>query len=320
MTTIAKTLTALAACAVVALLLAVAPASASPASKSAALAQVRAELKEASAALRQIWGDDYGDDDSGDDDLGSDLGDLDDLGDDLEDVLGDDLDDDDVADESESVDLAAIAANLQHTTAARLLAAKLKPRKLRPVALLAVAEQADENVLEYADGISWVEAQQQSTFVDALNKSFDVRSATTGKLISVAPKQAAPARSKSLKTIADLMSDGDPEVLLDTLAEEDGYGATPEIKQAVVPVLAAMLDGARKAANGIRDLGSSLRGRERRDPRNAAGAIDAELNGLPGYVDELFEDFEDYDDPAASAAAFCGYLASLPLPKPAACG
>jgi hypothetical protein len=309
-TLIAKTSIALAAATLAALVLAVAPASASPSSQSAGLAQVRAELKEASAALGQIWGDDYGDDD----DLG------DDFDDDLEDVLGDDFDDDDISDESESVNLDAVAANLQHTAAARQLASKLKPRKIRPAALLAVAEQADENVYEYADDIGWVEAQEQPTFVDALGQSLDVRSAMIGGLVSAAPKQAASARGKSLKTIGDLLSDGDPEVLLDTLAEEDGYGATPEVKQAVVPVLASMLNGARKTADDIRDVGSSLSGNERRVPRDAAGAIDSELDGLPDYVDELFADLEDYDDPAAGAAAFCGYLAQLPLPTPSACG
>ena len=292
-----------------------------PASQSAGLAQVRAELKEASAALGQIWGDDYEDDDSSDDaddDFADEFGD--DFDDDAEDVFGDDFDDDDVSDDSESVDLDAVAANLQHTAAARQLASKLKPRKIRPVALLAVAEQADENVFEYADDIGWVEGQEQPTFVDALTKSLDVRSAMIGALISAAPKQAESARGKSLKTIADLLSDGDPEVLLDTLAEEDGYGATPEVKQTVVPVLAGMLDDADKTAVRIRDLGSSLRGNERRDPRDAAGAIDAELKDLPDYVDDLFSDMEDYDDPAAGKAAFCGYLAGLPLPTPTACG
>jgi len=316
-TLIARTSIALAATALAALIFAVAPATASPASQSAGLAQVRAELKEASAALGQIWGEDYEDDDFSDDEDDDFSEDLDD---DLGDVLGDDFDDDDVSDDSESVDLNAVAANLQHTATARQLASKLKPRKLRPVALLAVAEQADENVFEYADDIGWVEAQEQPTFVDALAKSLDVRSAMIGGLISAAPKQAESARGKSLKTVADLLSDGDAEVLLDTLAEEDGYGATPAVKQTVVPVLAGMLDGAGKTAAKIRDLGSALRGNERRDPRNAAGAIQSELDGLPDYVDELFTDMEDYDDPAAGVAAFCGYLAGLPLPTPSACG
>ncbi len=320
MTPIARTALALAATALAALIFAAAPAAASPASQSAALAQVRAELKEASAALNQIWGDDYADDDS-DDDADDDF--VDDFDDELEDVVGDasdDFDDDDVSDDSESVDLDAVAANLSHTNAARELASKLKPRKIRPVALLAVAEQADENVFEYADDIGWVEPPEQPAFVDALDKSLDVRSAMIGALISAAPKQAASARGKSLKTIADLLSDGDPEVLLDTLAEEDGYGATPEVKQTVVPVLAEMLNGADKSAGDIRGLGSSLRGSERRSTRDAAGAIESELDGLPDYVDELFADMEDYDDPAAGVAAFCGYLAGLPLPPADACG
>ncbi len=160
----------------------------------------------------------------------------------------DDFDDDDVCDDSESVDLDAVAANLQHTAAARQLASKLKPRKIRPVALLAVAEQADENVFEYADDIGWVEPPSSRPSSTRSTKSLDVRSAMIGALISAAPKQAESARGKSLKTIADLLSDGDPEVLLDTLAEEDGYGATPEVKQTVVPVLAGMLDDADKSA------------------------------------------------------------------------
>jgi hypothetical protein len=317
-TLIARTCLALAATALAALLFAVAPATASPASQSAALAQVRAELKEASAALGQIWGDDYEDDDFSEDDFVDEFGD--DFDDDLEDVVGDDFDDDDVSDDSESVDFAAIAANLQHTATARQVASKLRPRKLRPVALLAVAEQSDENVYEYADGIGWVEGQEQPTFLDGLDKSLEVRSAMIGGLISAAPKQAASARGKSLRTVGDLLSDGDSEILLDTLAEEDGYGATPEVKDSVVVVLAGLLNGAQETAADIRDLGSELRGNERRDPRDAAGAIESELKGLPDYVDELLSDMEDYDDPAAGTAAFCGYLAGLPLPTPAACG
>lgn len=309
MTLIVRTSLALAAGLLAALAFAVAPASASPSSQSAGLAQVRAELREASAALDRIWGDDSADS------VDEDLSDDDDLADDPDDDFSDDSDDG-----FDSVDLDAVAANLQHTANARQLAQKLKPRKLRPVALVAVAEQADENVFEYADDIAWVEATQQPIFVDALDASLNVRSAMIGSLISAAPKQAASARGNALGAIADALSDGDPEVLLDTLAEEDGYGATPEVKQTVVPVLAAMLDDAREVAADLDDLGSSLPRSERRNVRRAADAIAAELDGLPDYVDELFVDFEDYDDPAAGAAAFCGYLAGLPLPTPAACG
>lgn len=317
MTLIAKTSIALAAATLAALILAVAPASASPSSQSAALAQVRAELKEASTALRQIWGEDDSDDDFSDD---SDEDFVDDLDEELGDALGDDFDDDDVSDGSESVNLGAVAANLEHTAAARQLASSLRPRKLRPAALLAVAGQADENVFEYADDIGWVEPEEQATFVNALDTSLDVRSAMVSALVAAAPKQSGSARGKSLKAIADALSDGDTEILLDTLAEEDGYGATGESKQAVVPMLAQMITGGHKVADDLRDLGATLPGSEKRNARSAADTIESELDGLPAYVDELFEDFEDFDDPAAGAAAFCGYLAGLPLPTPAACG
>jgi hypothetical protein len=87
-----------------------------------------------------------------------------------------------------------------------------------------------------------------------------------------------------------------------------------------VPILAAMIGDDGKVAGNLRDLGSSLSGSERRAARDAAEAIESELDALPDYVDELFADFEDFDDPAAGKAAFCGYLAELPLPTPAACG
>jgi hypothetical protein len=278
-----RTLLAAVAVALASLAFGAGPASAATGSQRASLSQVRSELHEASAALDQIWGDDTGDD---------------------------------FAD----VNLDAVASNLEHTAAARQLAQKVKPRKNRGVAMTAVVQQADDNVFEYADDIGWVDPDEQPTFVDALDQSLDVRSGLIDSLVAQAPKQSASARAKTLKAISDALSDGDPEVLLDTLAEEDGYGATFDVKQTVVAPLAKMLDDSRAVATDIGDLGSSLSSSERRDATDAVDAIDGELNGLPDYVDELFGDMQDYDDPDAGASAFCGYVAQLPLPTPDACG
>ena len=298
-----RTLLAAVAVALASLAFGAGPASASTGSHGTSLSQVRSELREASAALDRIWGADSSDDDPADD----------------TDPLDDDPADD-PADDFADVNLDAVASNLEHTATARQLAQKVKPRKNRGVALTAVAQQADDNVFEYADDIGWVDPEEQPTFVDAFGQSLDVRSAVIGSLISQAPKQTLSARAKTLKAISDALSDGDPEVLLDTLAEEDGYGATFDVKQTVIAPLASMLDDSRHVADEIGDLGASLPARERRDPRDAVDAIDAELDGLPAYVDELFGDMEDYDDPDAGTAAFCGYVAQLPLPTPDACG
>jgi hypothetical protein len=315
MNLIFRTLIAAVAVALASLAFGAGPASASNGSQGASLSQVRSELREASAALDQIWGDDS--DDFGDDDPADDADDP--FGDDpVDDPTDDPADDPD--DDFADVNLDAVASNLDHTATARQLAQKVKPRKNRAVALTAVAQQADDNVFEYADDIGWVDPDEQPTFVDALDQSLDARSALIGSLVSQAPKQAASARAKTLKAISDALSDGDPEVLLDTLAEEDGYGATYDVKQTVVAPLASMLNDSRDVAGDIRDLGASLPASERRDPRDAVDAIDAELDGLPDYVDELFGDMEDYDDPAGGASAFCGYVAQLPLPTPDACG
>lgn len=308
MTSIFRSLLAALAATVFALVFAAVPASASSSSSAAAavsLNDVRSELRQASDALDQIWGDDSGDD-LGDDDFGDD---------DTDDPDGD-FDDTDFA----AVNLDAVAANLEHTAAARLLAQKVKKGKNRSLALIAVTDQADDNVFEYADDIGWVDASEQPTFVDALRQSVGVRGGAISALVAQAPKQTASTRGKLLDAIGDDLSDGDPEILLDTLAEEDGYGATPEVKDTVVPVLAGLLDDTDKVAADLRDLGDSLPSSERGAPRDAVDAIESAQDDLPDYVDELFVDFVDFDDPAAGAAAFCGYLAQLPLPMPDACG
>jgi hypothetical protein len=273
------------------------------------LNQVKAELRQASDALDRIWGDDESDDvgdGTGDDDLG-----------DEDPAEGPD---DDFSDDDSGVDLTAVADNLEHTAAARQLAQKVRKGKNRTFALIAVTNQADDNVFEYADDIGWADPDQQPTFVDALTQSLGVRGTAVAAMIATAAKQTESTRSKLLNTIGDDLSDGDPEVLLDTLAEEDGYGATAAVKDTVAPILAALINDTGDVADDLTDLGKSLPSSERRDVANAAGSLQDQLDSLPDYVDELFADFSDYDDPAAGQAAFCGYLAQEPLPKPDACG
>lgn len=307
MTLIARTSLAALAAAVLALVFA-GPASASAGSGSSGVSinQVRGELRQASDALDRIWGDDSSDD----------------TGDDCDDDTCDDPADDpsdDFTDDS-GVDLSAVADNLEHTAAARQLAQKVKKGKNRALAMIAVTDQADDNVFEYADDIGWVDADQQATFVDALNQSLGVRGSSVSALIAMASKQTTSTRAKLLATIGDDLSDGDPEVLLDTLAEEDGYGATFEVKDTVAPILAGMIDDTDTVAGNLDDLGKSLPSSERRDVADAVDSLQGQIDDLPDYVDDLFTDFSDYDDPAAGQAAFCGYLAQEPLPKPDACG
>ncbi len=286
------------------------PASASGGSGSSAVSlnQVRGELRQASDALDRIWGDDSSDD--ADDDTTCD-----------DDTCDDPADDpaDDVSDGS-GIDLTAVADNLAHTAAAKQLAGKVKKGKNRALAMIAVTDQADDNVFEYADDIGWVDSDQQATFVDALNQSLAVRGGSVSALIAMAAKQTESIRSKLLETIGDDLSDGDPEVLLDTLAEEDGYGATFAVKDTVAPILAGMIDDTDRVAGDLGELGRSLPSSERRGAAGAVDALQTQIADLPDYVDELFGDFADYDDPAAGQAAFCGYLAQEPLPKPDACG
>jgi hypothetical protein len=333
MTGIARTLAVALVGAIVLLALGTVGASAAGSKGGVKLEQVRAELREASAALDRIWGDesddseDFEDEDEFTDDVDDELGDdLDELGEDLDELDVDALDEtEDVIDEfedesSETIELAAIAANLQHTANARQLAAKVRPRKNRPAALIAVFTQADENVYEYADGIGWVEPSDQTTFVEALRTSLALRDGLIRSLLAAAPKQDASPRVKSLKAISGALTDGDAEILLDTLAEEDGYGATREVKQTVVPVLADLITGTDRVAADLRKLGTALRSQERRTAKDIAGSVAGEVEDLPRYVEGLFRDFADYDDPDAAAAEFCGYLAGLPLPVASACG
>lgn len=306
-----------AAAAALALIVCFAPAASQASSGKSSVAQVRSELREARAALDRIWNDsdeDFGDDPG--DDVGDDPGDDgDDPGDDGDDP-GDDGDDgEDFAD----VNLDAVQENLAHTAAARELAAKLKPKDRRAGALIAVNDQADENVFEYADDIGWVEEDEQPAFVDALNASLRLRANVISTLVSQGPKLSAPVRAKALASISAALSDGDPEVLLDTLAEEEGWGATEPVKQTVVGPLADLLDGTDTVTSSLRDLGAELPSKERGDVRDAADEIGEALTSLPDYVDELFGDMQDYDDPDAGTAAFCGYVSALPLPAPAAC-
>jgi hypothetical protein len=306
-TRIVKTSVALLSAAILGLVFA-GPADASTGSKSITINQVRGELRQASDALDRIWGDDSSDD-LGDDGTGDDGS-----GDDVPDDPSDDFSDD------SGVDLTAVADNLEHTAAAKQLAQKVKKGKNRAFALIAVTDQADDNVFEYADDIGWVDPDEQPTFVDALTQSLTVRGSAVNAMISTAAKQTVSTRSKLLATIGDDLSDGDPEVLLDTLAEEDGYGATFPVKDTVAPILAGMIDDTDKVAANLNALSDKLASSERKDVRDAVDSLNGQVDDLPDYVNDLFGDFEDYDDPAAGQASFCGYLAQEPLPKPDACG
>jgi hypothetical protein len=302
-----------AAAAALAIIVCLAPA----ASQASSLGQVRSELREARAALDRIWNDsggDFGDDPADEaDDPGAEVDPPDD---------GDDPGDDpiDPGDDLADVNLDAVQDNLAHTAKARELAGKLKPKDRRAGALVAVNDQADENVFEYADDIGWVDEDEQPAFVDALQASLALRSGVISTLVGQGAKLSESVRAKALESVSAALSDGDPEVLLDTLAEEQGWGATEPVKQTVVGPLADLLDGTDAVISNLRDLGARLPSSERGDVRDAADQIDESLTGLPEYVDGLFDEMQDYDDPASGIGAFCGYVSALPLPTPTACG
>ena len=143
-------------------------------------------------------------------------------------------------DDAVTVDLEAIAANLSHTERAQQLASKLAgPARVR--ALVAVGDQADENLFEYADDVAWVSGDLQPSFVAALRRerraALERRST---KLLKRAERLAKPSRAKMLASVTDALADGDPELLLELLAEE--ADVTPASKADLVGSLQAIID------------------------------------------------------------------------------
>ena len=277
-------------------------------------AQVRSELRQAAGALKLVWqdgdesateeDDDYvtEGDDPADDDDGEDF---------------DEGDDDSDADDAVTVDLEAIAANLSHTQRAQQLASKLAG-SARVRALVAVGDQADENLFEYADDVAWVSGDLQPSFVAALDASAELRSSTIDKLLKRAERLAKASRAKMLASVSDALADGDPDLLLELLAEEADVTAREQGRSGRL----AAGDHRRHRRRGRRPwrLSTKVPKAERGDVRAALTAIDDELDSLPDWVDELVSDMEDYDDPAAARASFCALVSGLPLPasQPAA--
>ncbi len=277
-------------------------------------AQVRSELRQAAGALKLVWqdgdesateeDDDYvtEGDDPADDDDGEDF---------------DEGDDDSDADDAVTVDLEAIAANLSHTQRAQQLASKLAG-SARVRALVAVGDQADENLFEYADDVAWVSGDLQPSFVAALDASAELRSSTIDKLLKRAERLAKASRAKMLASVSDALADGDPELLLELLAEE--ADVTPASKADLVGSLQAIIDDTDGVVAVLGGLSTKVPKAERGDVRAALTAIDDELDSLPDWVDELVSDMEDYDDPAAARASFCALVSGLSLPASQACG
>jgi hypothetical protein len=279
-------------------------------------AQVRSELRQAGDALKLVWqqsGDSAAED-------GDDAAEIDDPGDvdESEPDPGDDeVDAADGGDDSVLVDLDAMAANLAHTQRARALASKLK-RPARARALAAVGRQADENLFEYADDVAWVPASLQPDFVAALEASSELRSATIEATLKRAQTLPKRSRAKLLRSLTDALTDGDPELLLELLADEEDVVAPT--KTALAGSLRAMLDQTDAVRASLRRLSGEVSRRDRGDVRAAITAIDLALADLPGSIDALLTEIADYDDPAAAATSFCALVASVSLPIPAACG
>ena len=244
--------------------------------------RVRAELRQADEALGHVWQE-----------------------------AGDDEDAEDI------YDLDAVAANLAHTEAARQLA--MKVRRSRATMLADVNDQADENVYEYADDASWAPAEQQPALAAALLTSASLRSSVTAAMLVKAEKLTPGVRASVLRSITDALSDGDPDILLEALSEEDG--ATEATTATLVETLKKILADSHGTLDDLERLSRGLDRAERDKVDRAIGEIEDSLDELPDWVDELIADIADYaDDPEAAAQSFCGLLASLPLPAPTACG
>jgi hypothetical protein len=287
-------------------------------------APVRAELRLADQALKMVWqeaddeeADDLEDFDEADDLDDFDEEDLEDLAGDLADEAGDFADSDEDVEEPDddgiTIDADAIAANLSHTQAARDLAMDLAGKD-RARALVAVVAQADDNLFEYAADVGWVYGAEQTSLAEALDTSLSLRSGLIGSQLRKAGKLTKKDRAKVLRSATDALTDEDPDLMLETLADEEILGRP--IADRLATTTAAMLDASGAA---IRTL-TGLADRADRGPfAKAAASIERSLGSLPGLAGELLADMEDYEDPEASRAAFCELLASLPLERPSAC-
>ncbi len=244
--------------------------------------RVRAELRQADEALGHVWVEAADDEDADD-----------------------------------TYDLGAVAANLAHTEAARRLA--IKHRRSRATLLAAVNDQADENVYEYADDAAWAPPEQQGVLAQALATSASVRASVTAAMLFRADRLGRGARATVLRSVTDALSDGDPDLLLEGLAEEDG--ATDATKAALAGTLAVILADSEDTLDGLDQLSARLERAERARVRGAIEAIALSLDELPGWVDELLAEIaDDATDPEALAGSFCALVAAIPLPTPSACG
>ena len=221
-------------------------------------------------------------------------------------------------DADDTYDVEAAAANLAHTEAARQLAMKAAARD-RAKLLAAVNDQADENVLEYADDVYWAPAGQQPAFADALERSVAVRSAVTGAMLAKADKLTPGARGAVLRSIGDALSDGDPDTLLEALSDPEGM--EPATQASVAATLGAVLAGTGVTLDELDRLSGRLAKRDRAKVLATIDEIRESVDELPGWIDELLTDIADFaDDPQAATASFCAVLAALPLPAADACG
>ncbi len=246
--------------------------------------RVRAELRLADQALGEVWQE------AGDDE-----------------------------DAEDTYDLDAVATNLAHTETARQLA--MKPRRPQATILAAVNDQADANVYEYADDATWAPADQQAALAEALATSVAVRSSVTTAMLVKAEKLTPGARGTVLRSIGQALSDGDPDLLLEGLAEEDGYGATAPTKASLAGSLSKVFGATDATLAELGRLADRIDHPQRKKVDDAISDIEESIAELPGWVDELLVDLAEFaDDPEAAVDSFCAVLAGLPLPTPGACG
>jgi hypothetical protein len=168
----------------------------------------------------------------------------------------------DAADNGDADGLAAqMSANAEHTERARLAARALGQPKQRARGLARVAWQYQENLSEYLDEISWVDGGAQGTLFTAFADNLAARDRTVDWLVRALPKLHGAAGGQTLHAIADLESDGDLEWMVESTLDMDiddqiktliGGRLDGSVRhmRAVIDRLEALADGMPAAARG----------------------------------------------------------------------
>jgi hypothetical protein len=125
-------------------------------------------------------------------------------------------------DAGDAVSLATqMSANAAHTEQARVAARALPKPKLRARALVQVGWQYEDNLYGYLDEISWVDDDIQPALFEAFALNLAARDRIVDWLVDALGKLRGSARTRTLDAIADLESDGDLEWMVETTLDMD---------------------------------------------------------------------------------------------------